>query len=314
MNQLKKYITFSIIVFCFGTMPTFAQRIWSNPVGQYAYNPSGACYNDLGELLVSYYNTYASANNSPQGALLMGSTSLPTDNMGVGFKFVYEKGGVLSNLMAEATYVYKVNLGNNHKLGLGLSGTFQQTALQDHLVNAQHPDDRYLMLGAESDYWFDVNFGLSFYKPNHYFIGIAAYNLVGQHTSWMLPNFEGRTSRLLTVSGLYDFFFLQGDIKLELAAEAMMYVPFDKFSLVYDVTAKLQWRKYCWIGGGYTNNIAKIMAGVYIQNFAIGYAGGIGVGEISNFAYAFPQHEVFLRLEFNTSKWSKRQRNNMEQK
>ena len=134
----------------------------------------------------------------------------------------------------------------------------------------------------------------------------------------MLPNFEGRTSRLLTVSGLYDFFFLQGDIKLanviNLKTEGLGEIRKINERLVYDVTAKLQWRKYCWIGGGYTNNIAKIMAGVYIQNFAIGYAGGIGVGEISNFAYAFPQHEVFLRLEFNTSKWSKRQRNNMEQK
>ena len=73
----------------------------------------------------------------------------------------------------------------------------------------------------------------------------------------------------------------------------------------YDINSRLIFKKSFWVGAGYTNNMAKALFGLYIQNINIGYAGGIGLGDIAATTYSFPKHELFLRMELNTSKTSR---------
>jgi type IX secretion system PorP/SprF family membrane protein len=282
-----------------------AQRIWGNPMGQYVYNPAGAAMNDLGEVAASYYNTYASATNSPQGFLLMGSGSFPSDKVGAGFRFTNESGGVLKTTMAEATFVYKTPVSRNSKLSFGLSAVYNQLGFAWDKMNPQHQNDPILVNAANAGYYFDANFGVSLNEANRYYIGLACYNLLGQQTSWLLPSFTNRSSRLVSLSGMYSFNLLHGDAKLETTGVLMTYQPQDEFTPVYDLSARLIYRKSGWLGAGYTNHMVKVLCGLYIQDLAIGYAGGIGIGDISDYGYAFPKHELFLRLELNTSKSSR---------
>ena len=307
----RRFLTLLILPLAIIGSVQAQHRMWGNPIGPYAYNPAGANVNDMGEIIASYYMTYVDAKQAPQGALLLGSTSLPFDNMGAGFRFDYETGGVMKSIMAEATYVYKLNIGRQNKLAFGLSGTYNQTFLDRSKVVAKDGNDPFLVSGTESDFWFDFNFGVSFYKPNHYYVGLAAYNIAGGQSTadWKIAGFEERTSRLFTASGMYMLDFVNGDLKLELTANGMFYLPQDKFTLVYDANARAIYKKICWLGTGYTENMVKVLAGVYVQNFSIGYAGGIGVAnDITTYSYSFPRHEVFLRLELNTSKSSKNKR------
>ncbi len=303
-----KKILLLLFLFLAGIINIHAQRIWSNPVGAYAYNPAGANVNDMGEILATYYTTYASANNSPRGMMLMGSTSFPWDNIGAGFRFTAEPSGVLKNLMGELTFVYKVNTGRNTKLAFGLSGVYSQMSLDNDLMRPQHADDPFLVQGAESGYWFDANFGINFQRANVFYIGAACYNMIGQQTSWLLPNYTARSSRLLSLSGMYSLNMLKGDLKAELSGVALCFVPCETFAPAYDLTLRAIIKKVAWVGGGITNRMAKVLAGVYIQNFSVGYAGCIGLGDLSAYTYSFPKHELFLRMEFDTSKSSKKNR------
>lgn len=302
---MKKIYIISGLLLLLYTVNGYSQRIWSNPIGQYAYNPAGAAMNDIGEVVASYYNTYASANNSPQGFLLMGSTSFPSDKIGAGFRLTNETGGVLKNTMAEATFVYRTPVWRDSKLSFGLSGVYNQLGIDQGKVNAKDPEDPILTEAGKAGYYFDANFGVSLNEANKYYIGAACYNLLGQQTSWLLPGFTNRASRLVSLSGMYCLSLLNGDGKLETTGVGMFYEPQDKFSLTYDFSTRLIFKKSCWIGAGYTNNMAKILCGLYIQDLSIGYAGGIGVGDITSYTYAFPKHELFLRMELNTSKSSK---------
>ena len=117
----RRFLTLLILPLAIIGSVQAQHRMWGNPIGPYAYNPAGANVNDMGEIIASYYMTYVDAKQAPQGALLLGSTSLPFDNMGAGFRFDYETGGVMKNIMAEATYVYKLNIGRQNKLAFGLS-------------------------------------------------------------------------------------------------------------------------------------------------------------------------------------------------
>lgn len=300
----KIYIITGILLLITATNG-FAQRIWGNPVGQYAYNPAGAAMNDLGEIIGSYYTTYQSANNNPRGFLLMGSSSFPNDRVGAGFRFSSEPGGVLKNTMAEATFVYKVPVSTNSKLSFGLSGVYNQMGIDQEVVNPQHSSDPILTEAAQSGYWFDANFGISLNEANQYYLGLAIYNMLGQQTGWLLDGFTNRSSRLLSASGMYSLNLFQGDGKLETSGVCMFYVPQDKYSFTYDINTRLILKKTFWIGTGYANNMVKALCGLYIQNISIGYAGGIGIGDVANYAYTFPKHEVFLRMELNTSKSSR---------
>ncbi len=306
---MKRIYIISAILLLLSSTNGYSQRIWGNPIGQYAYNPAGAAMSDLSEIVAAYYHTYASANNSPRGYMLMGSATFPNQNMGAGFKFNSEPAGVLTNLSAEATYVYKVAVSMNSKLSFGLSGTFNQMGIDDQIVNPQHAQDPILLLGAESGYWFDMNFGISLNEANQYYLGVACNNLLGQQTDWLLSDyysFENRAARLISISGMYSFNLMHGDAKLETTGTTMFYVPEDEYSVVYDFNARFIFKKAFWAGMGYTNNMAKILLGLYIQNINIGYAGGIGLGEIAAETYSLPKHEIFLRLELDTSKSSRK--------
>lgn len=305
---MKKIYLILGLSFSLSTLNGYSQRIWGNPVGEYAYNPAGAAMNDLGEITSAYYTDYMSATNSPKGILLMGSSPFANDNMGAGFRVVSESGGVLENIMAEATYVYKVQVGRSSKLSFGLSGVYNQIGINTSLVNAQNTNDPILTQGAQSGSWFDTNFGINFYQANKFYIGVATYNLLSNRTNWLLTNFSNRESRLASLTGMYTLDLFSGQGKVETTGVAQAYLPQDKYSfssVSYDVTSRLIFKKAFWIGSGYANNMVKILCGVYVQNLAIGYAGGIGLGDIATSTYALPKHELFLKLDLDTSKSSR---------
>jgi type IX secretion system PorP/SprF family membrane protein len=201
--------------------------------------------------------------------------------------------------------MYRVNLSRDTKLAFGLSAVFNQVGLDYEKLSPQHVDDPIINQGAETGSYVDANFGISIYEPNLFYFGIAGYNLIGQQTSWLLPNFTNRASRLLTASGMYSFNLFQGDGKLETTVVGMTFMPQDKFTLSYDASTRLIIKKTFWVGGGYSNELIKVLAGVYIQNLTVGYTGAIGVGDISDYTYAFPKHELFIRMELDTSKSSR---------
>lgn len=301
------YISVISLLFIF-SINANSQRIWSNPLSMYAYNPSAGAMNDLGELVACYYNSYASAHNSPHGILLMGSSSFPSDRLGAGFKFTSEPGGVLENMSAEATFVYKAPISRNAKLAFGLSAVYHQMGINSDLANPQHPEDPILLMSGESGSWVDANFGMSVYEANKYYLGVAMYDLIGQQTGWMLPDsiFSNRAKRLMSTTGSFTINMFRGDAKLETNAIGMFYMPQDKFSMSYDVSSRLIFGKSFWIGSGYANGMVKLIAGLYIQNLSIGYTGALATGEISDYTYSMPKHELFLRMELNTSSASRK--------
>ena len=282
----------------------YGQKIWNSALGQYAFNPAGGGMNEVGELSSAYYNTFGIAGNNPVGFLVMGTAPFPNDNMAAGFRITSESGGVLNHTMAEATYIYKIPVFSNSRLSFGLSAVYNQLSIQRDRMNAQHPDDPVLN-AAQSGFWGDANFGVSLNEVNKYYFGLGVYNLIGGRTNWRADNFTNRAGRLLSVSGMYTLGFMDGDAKLETTGLAMSYFTMGAGTLNYDLSTRFIFKKSAWFGLGYAPNTFKILTGVYFQNFAIGYAGGIGMGDLSDQSYAMPKHELFFRIEFNSSKTSR---------
>lgn len=298
----KTYIIFSILLVLISSQG-FGQRIWGNPLGQYTYNPAGGAMSDMSEITSSYYNSYGSANNNPVGYLLMGTATFPNDRTAAGFKINNETAGVLSNTKAEATFIYRVPVAKSSKLSFGLSGVINQMGIIRDRVNAQHPQDP-ILEGAKSGFWGDANFGISLYETNRYYAGFAVNNLLGGKTNLLVTDFTNRSARLYSLTGMYTFTIFKGDGKLELTGVGLSYLT-GKTSVNYDISSRVIVKKSFWIGAGYRPNAVKILCGLYFQNFAVGYTGGIGLGNITNYTYAVPVHEFFVKLDINNSKSSK---------
>jgi len=281
----------------------FGQRIWGNPLGQYTYNPAGGAMSDMSEITSSYYNSYGSANNNPVGYLLMGTSTFANDRAAAGFKLNNETAGVLSNTKAEATFIYRVPVAKSSKLSFGLSGVINQMGIIRDRVNAQHPQDP-ILEGAKSGFWGDANFGISLYETNRYYAGFAVNNLLGGKTNLLVTDFTNRSARLYSLTGMYTFTIFKGDGKLEFTGVGLSYLT-GKTSVNYDISSRVIVKKSFWIGAGYRPNAVKILCGLYFQNFAVGYTGGIGLGNITNYTYAVPIHELFVKLDINNSKSSK---------
>lgn len=300
---MKKIYLIAGLVFILFNASVYGQRIWNSPLGQYAFNPAGGGMNDIGEISSCYYNTYGSSNNNPVGFLLMGTAPFPGDNYAAGFRFTSESGGVLNYTMAEATFIYHRPVFKNSKFSFGLSAVFNQLGLLRDRINAQHPDDP-ILNGAKTGFWADANFGASLYETNKYYAGIGVYSLLSGRTNWLVSDFNNRSARLYTLSGMYTFNVLKGDGRLELTGLAMSFLK-GSADINYDISTRIIMKKSFWIGSGYSPNTVKLLFGVYFQNFAIGYSGGIGFGDISKHTYSLPRHEIFLKIEFNNSKASR---------
>src|SRR5690554_6647672 len=125
----KIYLTIGIFILV-ATFNVSSQQTWGNPIGHYPYNPSAAAMHDVGEILTNYHKKFIDASNSPTGILIMGSSPFSNNNMGAGFKFNSISAGILKELSAEATYVYKAQISRNSKLAFGLSATYNQIGIQ----------------------------------------------------------------------------------------------------------------------------------------------------------------------------------------
>lgn len=301
--MIKRFLL-TIILAAVIFLPGFGQATWGNPLGQYTYNPAGGAMSDVGELISGYYSLHGSANNSPLGYLLMGTTTFPNNKIAAGFKFTSETGGVLSNFSGEATFIYKTDVCDNSKLSFGLSGTINKLRLMKERLNPQHPADPILIAG-ESGFWGDANLGVNLYRTNVYYVGISANNLLAQQTGWRITDFKNQSSRLFTLSGMYTFNLSQGAWKWELSGVVMTYNPAEFGAMVYDAGTRFIYRKSFWVGSRYSNNTVKGLFGIYFQNLAVGYCGGMSMGDVTAYTYAMTRHEIFLRMELNTSKPSK---------
>ena len=304
----KIYIILGLLFLLFYST-TYSQKIWNSTLDQYAFNPAGAGMNDIASISTSYYNTFGSANNSPFGFLVMGTAPFTNDKIAAGFKVTTESGGVLNNTSAEGSFIYRLPDFKNSKIAFGVSAVYNQLGLLRDRLNPQHLADP-VINNATTGSWGDANFGADLYEPNKYYVGLGVNNLLSGRTNWRIDNFTNRSARLYSLSGMYTFNVMKGDGRLEMTGVAMSYFSKGSSSIQYNANARFIIKKSYWVGAGYANSAVKFLFGIYFQNFAIGYAGGIGLGDITKYTYAVPKNELFFKIDFNNSKASRTKSSN----
>lgn len=223
-------------------------------------------------------------------------------NSGFGLFVGHQSAGALSQLGAKMTYSYRVQFGEDHNLGLGISAGYLENRIRTDQFNVMHEHDPFLEGIRDYRPSFDMNAGLV-YKNKDLQIGFSIPQVLGNKVKFAKNKSRGfyTLARHMLLTSSYDFRFNAID-KLILTPYALLrFVP--GAPIQYDIAAQLKYENIGWFSTTYKSDYAvQFNLGFHIfKHLHIGYSYEWVVGSSKNY-YSGVNHEFLLGYTFKTGK------------
>ncbi len=257
---------------------------------QYALNPGVAGSQDGITIGASYRQMWTGFKDAPNLSTVYAHTAI-NESMGVGGKIFTMSTGPISRSGFEGTYAYHLKLGDDLKLGLGLSAVLTQYSINKSEIDLKNPDDNVMITGDENLIVPDANFGAYLYSKNYY-VGLIAAQLVPLKVNFKSSYLENKQERHYFFNAGYRY-----DINDNFGIEpSVLFRYIEAGALQLDANLKFTIKKMFWIGASYRLNDAVVaMLGVKAGNILFGYSYDYTMSEIGN--YSNGSHELVLILK-----------------
>jgi len=257
---------------------------------KYALNPAVAGSQEGLTMGASYRQMWTGFKDAPSIKTLYGHTAI-NETMGVGGKVFSLTTGPTSQSGFEGTYAYHLKIGDDLKLGLGLSAVLTQYSINKSLIDLKNPDDNVMSTGGESLIVPDANFGAYLYSKNYY-VGLVAAQLIPLKANFKSDFLENKQERHYFLHGGYNY-----EINDNLSIEpSILFRYIEAGALQLDANLKFTIKQMFWIGGSYRlNDAAVAMVGVKAGNILFGYSYDYTLSDIGN--YSNGSHELVLILK-----------------
>lgn len=228
-------------------LPQFAIRNYH----QFLYNPAVTGAFPYVEINAISRNQWTGFDQAPRTQILGAHSSIDKKKYGVGGYFFNDRNGLVRHTGLQLSYAYHLPLGNRFKLGMGLSGSIGQYALNGSEITLHNATDPLLDLNQNSRTWVpDAGFGLFLYDKLGYF-GVSAQHLIPNDVN-VFTNVNAGAS-MPTVAHIYTmgkYHILLPNEDFELApAFSTLYVPNAPFQA--DINASVVYMEYYAFGIGY---------------------------------------------------------------
>lgn len=219
----------------------FSQYVFNGLV----LNPAYSGYRENTNAHLIYRTQWTGLEGAPK------TTSFSIDGVsknlkhGIGFQVVDDQLGAQSNLLAELTYAYRIELGESARLSFGLAGGISQFRLDGSLLSTFDPSEN-LMSQSRSIINPDLKFGL-FFATDQYFLGLSVTDLL---TNSLVNNpsfyvIKPTKHYYLTFGALYD-------LDDHLAIKPSLLVKDDfKGPMNVDFNLFFLFAEKIWVGGSY---------------------------------------------------------------
>jgi len=139
-----------------------------------AVNPGYAGYKEATNASLLYRNQWTGIDGSPK-TLTASIDGLSGDKRtGLGFHIIQDQLGAENNLSAFGSYSFRLRLGEEERLSLGLAAGLVQYTVDGNKLTPLHKDPSFS--GKQSVINPDLNFGI-FYASSHYFWGLSVTDL-----------------------------------------------------------------------------------------------------------------------------------------
>ena len=266
----------------------------------YFVNPAAVATFNSTNIAGFYKNQWTGFTGAPtiQGVSIGGPFS--GYNAGWGAQIIHDKIGVNNTWDISGTYAYKVQLSNNWKLGLGLSGVLHMTQSNFAEVETTIAGDPMFQESTPMVVMPNFRFGAYAYSSKS-FVGLAIPNLL-RNQIVTEGGAKGQTS--FDASDMH--MYIHAGTELEMSRDVTMTpsILFKHVSgtpLQFDVNVDSEFQEKVGVGISYRSSGEFIMRASYnvSEEFLVGYSYDLSFGDIGLFSGG--SHEIMLRYKIRTS-------------
>jgi len=279
-------------------------------------NPAYAGYREELYLHSTYRQQWAGFQGAPQTGTvaLDGVTDVYTKRVGLGGQLTWDRLGPQESISLYGSYAYRIPVGNDNRLCLGLGLGVTQYAVDGRSRKYVDADDPALVLGKQSTLVPDARFGI-YYNTYRSFIGLSVMDLFSAYTGGKLYFGNGtlystlRKSRHIYLSG-GTVLYLSEDVKLK---PSLMIKDDLSGPTNVDVNVFFLLQEKVWLGASYRagmniwgkapaddlspSSAVSVMAEFFLgDNLRLGYSYDISTNGLSK--YQRGSHELSIGILF----------------
>ncbi len=153
-------------------LPLYSEYMFNT----FEINPAYAGARDAVQITSMFRKQWTGFKSAPQSTFLSVDMPIPEKRIGLGIKIVDDRDEITKTVGAQAAYSYKVPMGENSTLALGLQAGATQFKSDFTKVDVIDPNDPAFSQVVNST---KVNFGTGvFYNSEKFYVGISLPNMI----------------------------------------------------------------------------------------------------------------------------------------
>lgn len=261
----------------------------------YVLNPAVAGSRDHFEVRSNQRMQWVGITDAPRTFTLSAHGPLKNKNMGVGGYIYTDIVGPTRRIGFQGSYAYHLQLSDDLRLSLSLSGGLQQFAVDGSKITTKQEGDVAISSGVQSALLPDAKFGFHLYGEN-FFFGASAPQLL-QNQLRFFDGYDEPISRLedhyFAIAGYR--FDITDDFSIEPAFMAKYVSPVPP---QFDIMTRIIYKDQIWIGASFrTEDAFSAMLGFTYKDYLLfGYSFDFTTSNIQN--HSSGTHEVVLGVNF----------------
>lgn len=227
-------------------LPQFSQYIFNG----LHINPGYAGYKNQGYVQSTFRQQWMDFPGAPRTFTVTADLSANEGMMGFGASVLSDRIGPTTTTTGLLTYAYRIQVGKESFLSLGVSGGFSEYRLDGDMFMPNDPNDPEIPAGITNLFSPNMNTGLFFHNEKFY-AGASVFNLAGRRS----------LQREDIALSLHDFhFYFTAGMMLPLT-DGIQFKPSFLVKEVkgaptsYDLNGMVLLGERLWVGGSYRSNL-----------------------------------------------------------
>ena len=315
---MKPYLTLIFLLILF--KPAFSQQ--DPQFSQYMFNtlvinPAYAGYEETYNASLLHRDQWTGFEGAPKTQSLILDGAFGADKkIGLGLSIMNDKAGLQRQTSAHANYAYRIPVGDEARLALGISIGVAQYSLNPSEAHIEDETDGNF---ADKQTYFvpDARFGVH-YSNSKFYAGLSATNLISNSINYQQvgKNTIARQGRnfFLTAGYLFDLnpnFKLKPSFLIKEDTKGPTSLDINSFVLVkesvwigatYRAGVNL-WKKTDWNSSTFSqNSLVGVVEAFVRKNVRVGYSYDYSLSDLGD--YTNGTHEISLGFTLNMNKKS----------
>ena len=193
--------------------PMFTKYMFNSLI----FNPAYAGSNDHMTLNLIHRTQWWGIDGAPTTQSFTLHTPLKNERVGLGFSFVNDKIGTTNTMDFNVSYAYRIPIGKNGKLAVGLQGSVQNYRADWSKLNIAEPGD--VAFASNPNIWKpNIGAGL-YYYTKHFYTGLGVPRIIEYDLT------QNRTDQLPIYAKSYRHFFYTIGAAIPIKGNALIFKP-----------------------------------------------------------------------------------------